>query len=53
MGCFQVRYDSRVVIYERKLFTRLATGKRIQRAHNHTYKLIDCHIELIRKQIVL
>ena len=27
MGCFQVRYDSRVVIYERKLFIRLATGK--------------------------
>ena len=26
MGCFQVRYDSRVVIYERKLFIRLATG---------------------------
>ena len=25
MGCFQVRYDSRVVIYERKLFMRLAT----------------------------
>ena len=25
MGCFQVRYDSRVVIYERKLFIRLAT----------------------------
>ena len=27
MGCFQVRYDSRVVIYERKLFIRLATGR--------------------------
>ena len=26
MGCFQVRYDSRVVNYERKLFIRLATG---------------------------
>ena len=26
MGCFQVRYDSRVVIYERKIFIRLATG---------------------------
>ena len=25
-GCFQVRYDSRVVIYERKIFIRLATG---------------------------
>ena len=28
MGCFQVRYDSRVVIYERKLFIRLATRRR-------------------------
>ena len=26
MGYFQVRYASRVVIYERKLFIRLATG---------------------------
>ena len=26
MECFQVRYDSRVVIYERKLFIILATG---------------------------
>ena len=26
MGYFQVRYDSRVVKYERKLFIRLATG---------------------------
>ena len=26
MGYFQVRYDTRVVIYERKLFIRLATG---------------------------
>ena len=27
MGYFQVRYDSRVVIYERKMFIRLATGR--------------------------
>ena len=27
MGCFQVRYDSRVVNYEHKLFIRLATGE--------------------------
>ena len=26
MGYFPVKYDSRVVIYERKLFIRLATG---------------------------
>ena len=27
MGYFPVRYDSRVVIYERKMFIRLATVK--------------------------
>ena len=27
MGYFQVRYDSRVVKYECKMFIRLATGK--------------------------
>ena len=27
MGYFQVRYDSRVVIYERKMFIRSASGK--------------------------
>ena len=27
MGYFQVRYDSRVVIYNRRAFTRLATGR--------------------------
>ena len=26
MGYFRVRYNSRVVIYERKMFIRLATG---------------------------
>ena len=26
MGYFSVRYDSRVVIYEHKMFIRLATG---------------------------
>ena len=26
MGYFPVRYDSRVVIYDRKMFIRLATG---------------------------
>ena len=29
MGYFPVRYDSRVVIYERKMFIRLATGLQI------------------------
>ena len=27
MGYFQVRYDSRVVIYDRRAFIRLATGR--------------------------
>ena len=27
MGYFSVRYDSRVVIYEHKMFLRLATGQ--------------------------
>ena len=27
MGYFPVRYDSRVVIYERKMFIRLATDR--------------------------
>ena len=26
MGYFPVKYDSRVVLYERKMFIRLATG---------------------------
>ena len=26
MGCFLVRYSSRVVIYEHKMFIRLVTG---------------------------
>ena len=30
MGYFQVRYNSRVVIYERKMFIRLTTGHQIQ-----------------------
>ena len=29
MGYFPVRYDSRVVIYERKMFIRLATGDNV------------------------
>ena len=30
MGYFLVRYDSRVVIYERKMFIRLATAVQCQ-----------------------
>ena len=29
MGYFQVRYDSRVVIYDRTAFIRLATGTKV------------------------
>ena len=35
MGYFPVRYDSRVIIYERKMFIRLATGE----YHNELYAL--------------
>ena len=31
MGYFPVRYDSRVVIYERKMFIRLATDSSVKR----------------------
>ena len=34
MGYFQVRYDSRVVIYERKMFIRLATGVECEDSKN-------------------
>ena len=35
MGYFPVRYNSRVIIYERKMFIRLATGE----YHNELYAL--------------
>ena len=38
MGYFPVRYDSRVVIYERKIFIRLATGSNI--SNNKTFYFI-------------
>ena len=34
MGYFPVRYDFRVIIYERKMFIRLATGLMIKRGHS-------------------
>ena len=43
MGYFQVRYDSRVVIYNRRGFIRLATGKRINdisRSHLPSEKVV-------------
>ena len=36
MGCFQVRYGSNVVIYERKLFIKLATANGV--ASGQSYK---------------
>ena len=38
MGYFSVRYDSRVVIYERKMFIRLAT----ENYKSHFYGLGGC-----------
>ena len=35
MGYFQVRYDSRVVIYEHKLHIRLATGLVVMKGDSH------------------
>ena len=40
MGCFQVRYVSRVVIYERLLFIRLATGSN----QVQSKALVDCGV---------
>ena len=44
MGCFQVRYDSRVVIYEHKLFIRLATGRKIKNKNylSAVLRLVEC-----------
>ena len=45
MECFQVRYDSRVVIYERKLFIRLATG--LANYHNFAYFLVFGNYKMV------
>ena len=37
MGYFPVRYDSRVVIYEHKMFIRLATGANLTYLSCFTY----------------
>ena len=39
MGYFPVRYDSRVVIYERKMFIRLATGHYASRVITYDRRL--------------
>ena len=41
MGYFPVRYDSRVVIYEHKMFIRLATGlNKVSNSASTTQRLI-------------
>ena len=54
MGYFQVRYDSRVIIYDRKMFIRLDTGHSAvgnqplcQLCHN------NCPVRILPKQFVL
>ena len=48
MGHFQVRYDSRVVIYDRKAFIRLATG--LRQGLNLAIKMVDSNpVEVIRQ----
>ena len=39
MEYFQVRYDSRVVIYERKMFIRLVTGLVVMAEVSHVHDL--------------
>ena len=41
MGYFPVRYDSKVVIYERKIFIRLATGHQLYR---DTSPYVECSL---------
>ena len=43
MGYFPVKYDSRVVIYEHKMFIRLATGNGLANKNN----LVVTHMILL------
>ena len=45
MGYFPVRYDSRVIIYERKMFIRLATACDLQ----HPIKMMYFRVEKLFK----
>ena len=51
MGYFPVRYDSRVVIYERKLFIRLATESILAISHNKELYLLKSVFHFSEKQI--
>ena len=44
MGYFQVRYDSRVLIYERKMFIRLATGANAIKCKFKLYEFLSIPI---------
>ena len=55
MGYFPVRYDSRVIIYERKMFIRLATGLVVMGGDSHSegrgfesqHRILDGHFSQI------
>ena len=50
MGYFPVRYDSRVVIYERKMFIRLATGlNKVSNSASTTQRLIKVPEKILVK----
>ena len=40
MGCFQVRYGSSVVIYERKLFIKLATANGVTSGQSYKHFML-------------
>ena len=40
MGCFQVRYDSSVVIYARKLFIKLATANGVTSGQSYKHFML-------------
>ena len=46
MGYFQVRYDSRVVIYDCRAFIRLATGTVVCKI-GYSYTYGECYLPLV------
>ena len=54
MGYFQVRYDSRVVNYDRRVFIRLATGLVVMddnscskgRGFESRHRILDGHLDI-------
>ena len=47
MGCFQVMYDSRVVIYERKLFIRLPTELYLLTTKLHIFTTLESYFMIL------